>query len=88
MPDPETEQEAMRRWVETWKIAGPELERIRAEELRAMTESQAAALSEGLGFDPENVWLTAERSESRGLIEQQRLFMLSHEHPAGHRRSP
>ena len=82
MPQPEPEQEALRRWVETWKIAGPELERIRAQELRAMTEEQAAALSEGLGFDPENIWLSAERSESNGLVEQQRLFMLSHEHPA------
>jgi hypothetical protein len=86
MPHPEPKQEAERRWVETWKVAGPELERIRAHELRAMTEEQAAALSEGLGFDPENVWVPTERSESHGLVEQQRLFMLSHEHPARHRR--
>jgi hypothetical protein len=28
------EREMMRRWVETWKQAGPELEAIRQEEIR------------------------------------------------------
>ena len=30
-----------RRWVETWRRAGPELERIRNEELRNLDESAA-----------------------------------------------
>lgn len=32
-----TEKEQMREWVRIWKQAGPELERIRIEEMRAST---------------------------------------------------
>ncbi len=36
-----SEHERMRLWVETWKRAGPELERMKREELRAMSEEEA-----------------------------------------------
>ncbi len=31
----------IRAWVENWKLAGPELERLKKDELRAMTEEEA-----------------------------------------------
>jgi hypothetical protein len=85
MADP-TESTQIRRWVETWKRAGPELERHRIDELRALTEEQAASLFDTMWFDAETIWLPADRIDSVGLIEQQHLFMRSHEHPASRRR--
>ncbi len=40
-PISQDEQALMKRWVDQWKITGPELERIKKEELRAMTEEEA-----------------------------------------------
>jgi hypothetical protein len=80
--------EAERRWLSAWKIAAPELENMRVEELRSLTEEQAALLFEGLDFEPGDVWLPEDRINSVGLIEQQRLFMRSREHPASLRRRP
>jgi hypothetical protein len=60
-----------RRWVETWRSAGPELERIRRQELRVLDTFATIALLTG----PANY-----REEPRapkptsGLIEQQRIF--------------
>lgn len=70
-----SEKEQMRLWVETWKKAGPELERIKKEELRAMTEAdviqrtkmvmngRARPAKESRGL-----------REDFGLVEQQRIF--------------
>lgn len=38
-----------RQWVETWKKAGPELERIRNEELRNMDENEGTRIATLLG---------------------------------------
>ena len=60
-----------RRWVETWRKAGPLLEQIRRDELRALTPEQVALAADALleigGTLP------ADRPTS-GLVEQQRLF--------------
>lgn len=80
--------EQLRAWVATWKAAGAELERMRAEELRSLTEAQAAAKFEKLAIDPAHAWRSPARQNGEGLVEQQRLFMLSHEHPARHCRRP
>ena len=40
-----TEQE--KRWIEAWRIAGPELERIRDEELRSLDDANAIGLLGG-----------------------------------------
>jgi hypothetical protein len=37
------EREAMRRWVETWKLAGPELEAIRRKEIEKIDVHQHLA---------------------------------------------
>jgi hypothetical protein len=40
------EREMMRRWVETWKRAGPELEAIRREEIRNLDPLKVLPLLE------------------------------------------
>ncbi|MBM4016842.1 MAG: hypothetical protein FJ288_00715 [Planctomycetes bacterium] len=64
-----TDEERIRLWVETWRRAAPELERIRAAELRAWQ------------YDPVIVdalfeigCLFALPRTTSGLVEQQRLF--------------
>ena len=60
-----------RRWVETWLRAGPLLEQIRRDELRALTPEQIALAADALleigGALP------VDRPTS-GLVEQQRIF--------------
>ena len=41
------DHEAMRRWVETWKEAGPALETIRHEEIREADNLQVLSVLEG-----------------------------------------
>ena len=60
-----TEQE--RQWIAAWRRAGPELERIRNEELRQLDEQEGTRLATLLGvMSP-----VPTRSES-GLMEFQR----------------
>jgi len=63
---------AGRKWVAAWKSAGPELERIRREELRNLDVQKAIALLCG-DFDY-TVPPRAPKPTS-GLVEQQRWFM-------------
>jgi hypothetical protein len=60
-----------RRWVQAWKSAGPELERIRRQELRQLDTYAAIALLCGPADYRE-----APRAPkpTSGLIEQQRIF--------------
>ena len=60
-----------RRWVEAWKIAGPELERVRRQELRQLDAYLAIALL--CGPADYNQAPRAPKPTS-GLIEQQRIF--------------
>jgi hypothetical protein len=41
------EREAMRRWVETWKLVGPELEAIRRKEVENLDTLETLAILEG-----------------------------------------
>jgi len=69
------EQALMKRWVDQWKITGPELERIKKEELRAMTEEEAFESAQRLSsYMTDAIWIDPQRRDSVGLIEQQRLF--------------
>ena len=65
----------MRLWVENWRRVGPELERIKRAELRALTEKEAyersIALAECLQAEH---WINPKRITSSGLIEQQAIF--------------
>ncbi|MFM8468503.1 MAG: hypothetical protein ACKODH_00795 [Limisphaerales bacterium] len=62
------EQTNARRWVQTWKDAGPELERIRAEEIRATDTVRAMEQLDELFTHGA---LTLPARESSGLLEQQ-----------------
>ena len=63
---------AVRRWIETWKLAGPELEKIRRTEIRTLDGYHAIALLCG----PAD-YTSPPRAPKpySGLVEQQRWFM-------------
>jgi hypothetical protein len=72
-----SEHEQMRAWVENWKRIGPELERMKQEKLRAMTEEEAFDQAETLSNSgADAVWVDPKRANAEGLIEQQRLFQI------------
>jgi hypothetical protein len=65
------EREAMIRWVETWKQAGPELEAIRRKEIEKIDTLESLAGLE----DAFNYALRAlPPRQSSGLVEMQRWF--------------
>jgi hypothetical protein len=64
------ERELVRRWVETWKAAGPELEAIRRREVREADNLKVLAMLEG-AF---NQALLLPTRESSGLVEMQALL--------------
>jgi hypothetical protein len=72
-----TEKEKMRAWVENWKVVGPMLEQIVAEEMRMPEYADRLKT-----FGPFLNWCS-ERAVPRttsGLVEQQEWFMkLRHE---------
>jgi len=61
-----------RRWAQAWKEAGPELERLRREDLRRLDPRRAIALL--CGPADYRVPPRAPKPTS-GLVEQQRWFM-------------
>jgi hypothetical protein len=64
------DRDALRRWVETWRRAGPELEEIRRREIEATDTQEAIRQIFGDGglIDP------SPASATSGLVEQQALF--------------
>ena len=68
------ETDGKKAWVEHWQRVGPILEKVRHDELRAMTDEQAArafmSLSE-LALDAPN----PKPRMTSGFVEQQRLFL-------------
>jgi hypothetical protein len=65
------EREAMRRWVETWKQAGPELEAIRRKEIEKINVLESlAALEDAFNYATRNI----PPDETSGLVEMQRWF--------------
>ena len=61
-----------KRWVQTWKKAGPELERLRREELRRMDPERSIELLCG----PADYTVPPRAPKpTSGLVEQQRWFM-------------
>ena len=68
-PSNPTEQE--KQWIAAWRSAGPELERIRNEELRALSDEQGTLKATLLG-----VFERQPPSESSGLLEFQKWMIL------------
>jgi hypothetical protein len=66
-----------RRWVQAWRAAAPELERLRREELRRLDPQRAIALL--CGPADYRVPPRAPRPFS-GLVEQQRWFLKAARH--------
>jgi hypothetical protein len=62
----------IKRWVDNWKTLGPELERIREEELRNENTIRAFEIFTGMAFLATRNFPPEPTS---GLIEQQRRFM-------------
>jgi hypothetical protein len=64
-------QEEAREFVERWRKAGPELEKFRRQELRALTDADArkffSAVLEIADYHRQN-------RQTSGLVEQQRIF--------------
>ena len=66
------DEKSLRRWVETWRRAAPELEAVGRRELAALTDDEARAAAEDLLSLP----LAPDLPErGSGLVEQQRWFM-------------
>ena len=66
------EREAMRRWVETWKEAGPALEAIRRKEIEKIDVHEHLAALEG-AFN--HATRTLIPRETSGLVEMQQWFV-------------
>jgi len=64
---------SLKRWVENWKAAGPELDRIRKEEIRAANTQQSIQLFD-LAFKA--ALRNAPPRETSGLVEFRRLLKL------------
>jgi hypothetical protein len=65
------EREAMRRWVETWKEAGPALEAIRRKEIEAINVLESlAALEDAFNYALREL----PPRQSSGLVEMQKWF--------------
>ena len=63
------------RWVQTWKEAGPELERVRREELRRLDPERSIELLSG----PADYTVPPRAPKpTSGLVEQQWWFMKAH----------
>jgi hypothetical protein len=74
-----TEKEKVRERVRQWRTANAEMDRMRTEDLRAMSERESARIFDMLDpGDLSEVWRRPERLESSGMVEQQRIFMRGH----------
>ena len=71
-------------WMSQWRSAAIELEKVRVQELRGLSEQGSADLFNRCAIPEGDYWITPERAQSSGLVEQQRLFMRSREHASGH----
>jgi len=61
----------MKRWVETWRAAGPELEAIRRRELREFDWAEKRSAFLGMW---ELVWAHRRSKTTSGLVEMQRIL--------------
>jgi hypothetical protein len=70
----EEESALVKRHIAVWKEAAVELDRIKWDELRALTEKQAAEIFASFDCAGVESWRSPERRDGAGLVEQQRWF--------------
>jgi len=70
-----TEKEQVRAHVHNWQVASQEIDRLRAEELGAMSADESARLINDVMLMADH-WLSLNGPQDRdcGLVEQQRIF--------------
>ena len=73
-------EEQKQLWMTQWREAGPALAEMRARELRAMTEVDAARAFDNLNLPPGTGYRRASDQDGSGLVEQQRIFSRGHAH--------
>jgi hypothetical protein len=73
MSDPRasSQRELLRRWVDTWRQAGPELDEVRRSEIESADTPEAVRQLFGTGEDPIDIPPPLATS---GLVEQQAWF--------------
>jgi len=64
-------------WMAQWQSAAVELETVRAQELRGMSERASADLFNRCAMPAGDYWISPQRAAASGLVEQQRLFKMS-----------
>jgi hypothetical protein len=72
--EPAMTPEDQKRWVEQWREAGKALLEVKRQELRALTEVQAARDALMLARVMDELPGLRRTRETSGLVEQQRLF--------------
>lgn len=70
-----TEKEKILQYIRNWQVVGEELDRMKGEELRAMSEEESAERIHDVLLMADE-WLKVNTAPLRecGLIEQQRIF--------------
>lgn len=76
--------EQRKAWMSQWRSAAVELEKMRVMELRELSEQDSADLFNRCDIPQCDYWISPERSQASGLVEQQKFFMRSREHASGH----
>ena len=85
MPDTAEDRELLRKWVDTWRRAGPELEHIRKRELEALNVEGATQEAIRQIFGSTALALHSPPKTTSGLVEQQMWFRrLRESAPAKH----
>ena len=82
------EKVRVRQSIANWKVVSEEMDKMRTERLRALTEEQAAEQFNDMDCDPALIWTPEHRRTWSGLVEQQKYFSKMHEHTSGLRRGP
>ena len=67
--------EQQQQWMQQWRRAAVELERIKREELARMTDAEALVIAHRVLALSDPLYYDERRRTTSGLIEQQRWFM-------------
>jgi hypothetical protein len=70
-----TEDEKIRQYIQNWKLVGDELDRVKAQELRSLSEQESAERIHDVLLMADS-WAKIHGASDRecGMVEQQRIF--------------